>query len=68
MAAKIENGTEIEIIIRKRKGWQPVGKAGHAYLVRAGDSLSLRERKELADKIAKAAAEALPGCTGPHGT
>lgn len=66
MAAMIENGIEIEIIVRQRKGHSPVGKAGHGYMVRTGAQYTLKERTALVETIKNAVASAVPGLEDPR--
>lgn len=59
MAAQIQNGTEIEIVVRTRKNGKPVGKAGHVFVVSEGDSTGESGRKRIAEELKARADEYL---------
>jgi len=50
MAAQIQNGIEIEIIVRSRKNGRPVGKAGHAFVVSEDEAAGEAGRKRIVDE------------------
>lgn len=44
---KLQNGVEIEIIVRTRKEGKPVGKAGHVYVTAEGMKIGEAERRKI---------------------
>lgn len=48
MAAQIQNGIEIEVVVRSRKNGQSSGKIVHSFVVSEGESANLSARNRIA--------------------
>ena len=59
MAAQVQNGIEIEIIVRTRKDGKPVGESGHTYAIADGERAGRADRRRIADEVQARADEYL---------